>query len=205
VSRGGELEPAREPLHLDPNAGVGPGMSFAVRVLESGTCERIILVPCAVGGTWIDRWVPGADLYSTAVAEASAAMRHGQLAGVLWHQGEANAVNAESAAAYAAQLECVIAGIRAGLSAPSAPFIAGEIGYFLSGYVGCPEFERINAAIHEVCDRALGCAVVSSDGLGHIGDFLHFDAPAARELGLRYADAWLSMLHGERYDPAGRS
>ena len=201
VSHGGELEPAREPLHRDPDAGVGPGMSFGIRLLEAAACRQVVLVPCAVGGTWIERWVPGADLYSLSVAEAAAAMRHGRLAGILWHQGEANAANAESASTYAGHLETVIDGFRSDLESPSAPFIAGEIGTFLSDYPGCPEFKRINEAIRDVCERVPRCAVVSSEGLGHLGDFLHFDAASARELGLRYADTWLDLTPDPGLDP----
>jgi hypothetical protein len=192
VSRGGELESAREPLHRDPNAAVGPGMSFAARVLKAGGCDRLVLVPCAVGGTWIDRWVPGADLFFVAVDEMRAALRHGELGGILWHQGEANAANRAAAESYARYLTMTVEGFREALGGPIAPFIAGEIGRFLSGYPDCPEFGLVNQAIHQVCHRLPGCAAVSSEGLGHTGDFLHFNAKAARTLGSRYADAWLA-------------
>jgi len=43
--------------------GVGPGLVFAAHLLRSGGAQRMGLVPCAVGGTAMDRWVPGADLY----------------------------------------------------------------------------------------------------------------------------------------------
>jgi hypothetical protein len=43
--------------------GVGPGLVFAAHLLRSGGAQRVGLVPCAVGGTAMDRWMPGADLY----------------------------------------------------------------------------------------------------------------------------------------------
>lgn len=38
-------------------------MVFATRLLRDGAAARIGLVPCAVGGTEMDRWMPDADLY----------------------------------------------------------------------------------------------------------------------------------------------
>ena len=51
---------AKHPLHFDKAiAGVGPGLAFALRMAARDTGIRIGLVPCAVGGSSIDSWVPG--------------------------------------------------------------------------------------------------------------------------------------------------
>ena len=42
---------------------MGPGLIFAGQLLELDAAERVGLVPCAVGGTCLDKWQPGADLY----------------------------------------------------------------------------------------------------------------------------------------------
>ena len=49
--------------HARKACGVGPGLVFAARLLRDGAAARIGLVPCAVGGTEMDRWMPDADLY----------------------------------------------------------------------------------------------------------------------------------------------
>ena len=41
-------------------------------------------------------------------------------------------------------------------------------------------------------------AFVSSDGLKHKGDKVHFDAESYRELGRRYAKAYLQLSKAER-------
>ena len=55
---------ARDPLHAlgvpdrtdgSDNAGTGPGMSFARRLVERGPHRKIGLIPAAVGGAPIDR------------------------------------------------------------------------------------------------------------------------------------------------------
>lgn len=54
---------ARDPLHakvgrIEP--GVGPGIPFALEMLKADSRVIIGLVPCAVGGTPLRRWVKGA-------------------------------------------------------------------------------------------------------------------------------------------------
>lgn len=51
--------------------GVGPGLVFAARLLSTGAARRVGLVPCAIGGTEMDRWVPGADLFEQMVCHAN--------------------------------------------------------------------------------------------------------------------------------------
>jgi len=75
---------AEEPLHTDKPiiAGVGLGMSFAVELLTRAHPTPIGLVPCAVGGTQLSRWMPGADLYENAVSITRLALSNPSFA--LW-------------------------------------------------------------------------------------------------------------------------
>ena len=61
---------ARDPIHADARIppGQGPGIPFAVEMLKKDPNETIGLVPCAVGGTPLQRWVKGADLYDSCLA-----------------------------------------------------------------------------------------------------------------------------------------
>jgi hypothetical protein len=56
-------------------------------------------VPCAVGGTSIRLWQPGAydtktdtRPYDDMLYRVTQAMLHGTLKGILWHQGESDSV-----------------------------------------------------------------------------------------------------------------
>jgi hypothetical protein len=61
LNKEGEWEIARDPLRYDKaNAGVGPGLSFARSMLTGNDNIVIGLIPCAVGGSAIDHWQPGA-------------------------------------------------------------------------------------------------------------------------------------------------
>src|SRR5205807_1399114 len=60
----GQWVVAKDPIHpregrIDP--GVGPAISFALEMLKADPTITIGLVPCAVGGTTLKRWVKGAD------------------------------------------------------------------------------------------------------------------------------------------------
>ena len=71
----GEWQRAEEPIHFDkPDiAGAGLAASFARFMADRQPGVTIGLIPCAVGGTAIDRWVESGDLWSNAVARTRVA------------------------------------------------------------------------------------------------------------------------------------
>ena len=91
--------PAKEPLHFDKPkvVGVGPGFAFANEIWKADTTVMVYLVPCAVGGTKIDLWTPGAfdsttktHPYDDAISRIRKAMAFGEIKGIIWHQGESD-------------------------------------------------------------------------------------------------------------------
>lgn len=186
-----------EPIHFDKPSmvGVGLGFTFAKLVAEKNPGATVGLIPCAVGGTPISRWKPGADLYEQALARAKAAQLSGQLKGILWHQGEAECGNEPRARAYAKDLAEVAVGFRRDLGAPDVPFIAGELGEFLYTRTGnkSPFARVVNEQINSLPTLIPNAAAVSSAGLGHKGDELHFSAEAQKEFGARYFKALQSL------------
>lgn len=187
--------PAADPIHFDkPIAGVGPGLTFGKIMAETDPAVQIGLIPCAVGGSAITHWEPGAwyepvgcHPYEDAVRRARVALRDGVLRAILWHQGETDAMSREEATRYEERLTTLIARLRADLACPNVPFLAGTLGDFLgSEYPGA---EAVNAALRRVAARLSRVIVVESKGLVAGSDALHFDAPSARELGRRFAEA----------------
>src|SRR5690606_27919396 len=61
-SQEGEWVPAVDPIHFDKPkvAGVGLGRTFGIEIAQATPGATIGLIPCAVGGTPIEKWVPGA-------------------------------------------------------------------------------------------------------------------------------------------------
>jgi hypothetical protein len=185
--------PAVDPIHFDkPIAGVGLGRTFGLEMLKgrSDATLRIGLIPCAVGGTPISRWQKGADLYEAALRRARAAMKEGVIQGVLWHQGESDSGKAETAQAYAKNLDAMIAALRKDLDQPTLPVIVGQLGEF---YREGANVTAVNDALQTLPKRVPHAAFIPSRGLGHKGDQVHFDAPAYREFGRRYAAAMLQL------------
>lgn len=178
---------ATDPVHFDkPNVvGVGPGISFAQEMLKGNRNLKIGLIPCALGGSPIKVWEPGAVYlknfhpYDNAIKRAKIAMEQGVLKGVLWHQGESDN-DPQRAAVYMEKLKTLISRLRTDLQQPHLPFVAGEIGYF-------NKVHHINAVIMQLPGQISFTAVVSAKGLKDKGDSVHFDTPSARELGTRYA------------------
>jgi hypothetical protein len=184
--------PAKDPTNHDgPRAiGVGPGRSFAKELLRARPAARIGLVNAAVGGTTLQQWSPGGSIYNRALLFLRKAKRSGKLVAILWHQGESDAGNPRRAEAYAQKWVAMMTQLRRDARAENVPIIAGEIGTFLDK----PYARKINAQIKSLPSRMSNVAVVSSAGLKQKGDGLHFDAASERELGRRYARAFLELV-----------
>ncbi|SHG30638.1 protein of unknown function [Fodinibius roseus] len=180
---------AQHPLHFDKPSviGVGPGLSFGIKMAEENPGTKIGLVPTAVGGTSIDLWKPGAfdektktHPYDDALVRIKEAMKSGVIKGVLWHQGESDK-DPSNASQYVAKLTTLIERLRTEVNNPELPFVAGELGRFIT------TSENINKELAKASDKIPYTGVASSEGLVHKGDGTHFDSPSAAKLGERYA------------------
>lgn len=200
--RDGAWRQAVEPLHATrPEIdAVGLGMSFAAELRRSGVAERVGLIPCAVGGTPLSRWERGGDLYASAVEAAHAAIPPAKLAGVLWHQGESDAMSRDDASSYQDRLCGMIRALREEFGKPDLPFVAGELGRFLDA-TRYPYRQTINAALARLPEVAPPATCVSSGSLTALADSLHFNAISLREFGLRYARAFISLAAPNRRHP----
>ena len=199
----GQWEVAKDPMHFDkPVAAVGPGLTFGRLMAAADTTVTIGLIPCAVGGSGIDAWTPGAYFadtqtypYDNALARARTAMQTGTLAGIIWHQGESDS-NPEKSARYQQKLKQLIQQLRADLHAPAVPFVAGQLPAF---QINKPASDgrlqvndaavRINQALTSLPKEVPNYAYISAEGTADIGDHTHFNAASARLLGQRYAAA----------------
>jgi len=181
--------PAKDPVHFDKPrvAGVGLCSEFARRAAAEDAGAQIGLVPCAFGGTSMDQWKPGGDLYTNAVARMRAALKRGHLKGILWHQGEADCAPAKIAS-YPVRFAAMIAQLRRDLDAPDAPVLVGELGAsYNAGYAS------FNAMLPKVTNAVPRCALVSSEGLGANSDNVHFSRDALIEFGKRYYTAFTNL------------
>lgn len=187
--------PAVEPIHFDrpDRLGTGLGRSFAKTLADLAPGKKIGLIPAAMGGSALDEWKPGGKLYTDAVRRAKVAMKNGRLRGILWHQGEADCPKLELIRTYQERWLAVMKSLRADLG--DVPIVVGELGQFLytrekNDYAMA---RMVNEQLAQLAVNGTRVAFVSSQGLTHKGDVLHFDSPSLREFGRRYAHAFLML------------
>jgi len=176
-----QWEPAQNPLNrystIDRRLELqrlGPGDSFARRMLEKNPNIAIGLVVNARGGTKIEQWQKGTPFYDDALRRTQVAREHGTLKGILWHQGESNEKNQEG---YLDKLQALIAAFRKDLDAPDLPFVAGQV----------HDLPTINEQISQLPGLVPSTGFISSERLKTM-DRWHFDAASVRLMGERYAE-----------------
>ena len=202
----GSWQTAEEPLHDNREGlGIGLGMTFALELIERHDDVRIGLIPCAEGGTPLERWEEGADLYARALQRAHAGPSAGAIKGILWHQGEGDSRCSELSETYFDRFSAMIGALRRDLGGSQpALVVVGELGRFLTGheegetlFTGC---QKVNDALKRAAETLPAAGFVSSEGLKDKGDFVHFDAPSLREFGCRYGREYLRVAQREGID-----
>lgn len=197
---------AAEPLHDNREGlGIGLGMTFALELIEGNDEVRIGLIPCAEGGTPLERWEEGADLHLRALQQARAAQSAGAIKGILWHQGEGDSRSSELAETYFDRFAAMIGALRRDLGGSQPiPVIVGELGRFLTShndgetlFAGC---QMVNDALKRAAETLPAAGFVSSKGLEDKGDFVHFDSTSLREFGRRYGREYLAVAQREGID-----
>ncbi|HVJ66675.1 MAG TPA: sialate O-acetylesterase, partial [Caulifigura sp.] len=82
-------------VSLDVVVGVGPGQRFGERWSELNAGQPVGLIPCAMGGSTIENWQRderASALYGSMLRRCRAAAAEGEIRGVLFFQGESDAV-----------------------------------------------------------------------------------------------------------------
>lgn len=200
----GHAEPAVEPLHdwaehhMPEGIGLGLPMPFALEVLKAYPDIRIGFIPSARGGSHLDQWLPGKENFERAVSLYERARKNipdCKLAGILWHQGEADAARKDEAETYGSRFIEAIKGFRNRLGGPDAPVVAGEMCRIPDGVDNDQKWwELVTEQTREAVSRLGNAAYVSSEGLSaDNGEHLHFNTPSIRKYGLRYAAAYLKL------------
>ena len=201
-----EWSPALSPMHYPSwrDSGVGPGDTFARLLADTLTDKEIYLVPAALSGSpienylegvvtdhrrslWIppdNRWVNGYD-FLLSRARWAVESSGGQIAGVLFHQGESN--NGQDA--WSDKVSQFAKNLRADLElSDQVPFLMGEL-------VRGTWYDQFNR--NELPEAKVGIPssyIISSQGLTHNGDRVHFSKASYRELGRRYAHKMIDLI-----------
>ncbi|MDF7822647.1 sialate O-acetylesterase [Pontiellaceae bacterium B12227] len=194
LNKDNEWVPAVDPIHFDKSvAGVGSGRTFGIMMAKHDPAAEIGLIPCAVGGSSITAWVPGAKHkklpvhpYDDTLVRLKIAQKSGTVKGILWHQGESDGSRTGK---YMGRLSALIASLREEIGDPELPFVAGLVE--MDDRDG-KEPRKINQVIVELPNVVPHTAVASSEGL-ITQDGTHFDSASQRELGKRFAEQMIKL------------
>ncbi|RTE10866.1 sialate O-acetylesterase [Paenibacillus whitsoniae] len=165
--------------------GLNVASSFAKAITLSNPQITVGLISNARGGTSIAEWQKGAGtgLYEEAVRRTKEAMKTGTLKGIIWHQGESDQSKANTT--YMSSLQQLVGDLRADLSSPTVPFVAGQLLPTKSA-----DFNQMITTIPQFIANSYW--VANTDTVS-IGDGSHFNAASQRLLGQRYAEEILNQ------------
>jgi hypothetical protein len=206
---------ASPPLH-NCGEGLGPGDYFSKTLLDTSDklglgIDTIGLIPCAISGVDISffskgvkssrrgdfKIVPqdtGISAYLWMLNRVKTAMTKGNLRGILFHQGESDWTDT-ARKAWPGRVEAILKNLKTDLGLTTdIPFVAGELRPKLGRTTNESCCYAHNPYVSQLVSEQPNSALVSSAGLTALSDAYHFDAPAQRIFGHRYAAAMVPLL-----------
>ena len=190
-------------VSADPSAGFGPSLAFASAVRSSRPEMVVGLIPCAKSSSAIIEWqrnLSDQSLYGSCLKQARAASPMGHFAGILFFQGETDAVDANLYPQYQPNpmnwselFSKFVSNLREDLGEPELPVVFAQIGANTS-LDDVPNWELVQAQQHST--RLPMSGMIVTDDLPLL-DGLHFTAESYRIIGNRFAEAYLDLLQDE--------
>jgi sialate O-acetylesterase len=183
-------------VHL---GGIGPGLFFAKHLVKF--IDRPIgLVYCGVGGSPIKSWdrtltgEPGKPANYTAMLDRIA-MVGGRIKGLIWYQGESDAMTFGAEDVYEHALLQLIDNVRNDTHLPDLPFICVQIARFVWPYGSHAQgFEKIRDIQRRVASLRKNVYTVSTLDLP-LEDPAHLSFEGHQRLGPRLAEVALSQVY----------
>jgi hypothetical protein len=181
-------------------AGFGPGMDFAFALLESQPELVIGLIPCAKNSSGIIQWqrdLSDRSLYGSCLKRTYAASPMGQLAGILFFQGETDALRPELSLEvepkpyeWSELFSSFITDFRHDLGEPELPVVFAELGSrpALQAFINWEVIRQQQQSV----ELPMLARIKTEDLPYHDG--LHFTVESYRTIGRRFADAYWSLV-----------
>ncbi len=176
-------------VSLDKNGRVGPGMAFALDMVKNDPSLLVGLVPCSKGGTPLhfflkERGTGRDTLYGSALYRAKQAQKVGELAGILFFQGEGDATKRPEAfgAKWGENFTRFVHDFRTDLNAPNLPVVFAQVG--TSDSKASIRWEEVKVSQAKV--KIPHVTMIKTDDLKRL-DAVHFTTPSQEEIGRRFA------------------
>lgn len=184
----GQCYAADDPLPGAASYGGSVWSRLGDKVVESGMFDHVIWISVGEGGSSIDRWTVGGDLYDRLIAAVEDARKHGlEITHAFWHQGESDRTKGTSETDYQRMFLGMLEGLRrAGVDAPV--FVA--VASYCYGKAGM-EVRRAQRSLVNSDHKIY--AGPDTDTLSSQED--RYDDCHFSDVGLRrHADAWFDAL-----------
>jgi sialate O-acetylesterase len=192
---------AAQKLRRKARKGAGVGLHFG-RLMQAQTGVPQGLIATAHGGTTMAQWDPalrhrgGDSLYGSMLLSLRAVDQ--PLAGVLWYQGESEALP-KLARVYTSRMRRLIGAVRRDLGQPNLPWLMVQIGRFIRGPQWSDPWPNSTAwnAIQEqqrlLPNSVSRCRVVPAIDL-ELDDLAHIGSDGFALLGKRLAEITMQLI-----------
>lgn len=181
-------------VSADPEAAFGPALPFAQALIAQNNNQIIGLIPCAKNGSSITDWqrsLSDQSLYGSCLKRVRAASTIGTVAGILFFQGEADAIDPKQypslqpdAAAWAEKFASFAYNFRQDLGNPALPLVYAQLGQ-PGTLEGLPNWDLVKQQQANL--QIPNAALISTSDLPMAG--IHFTAEGYQVIGQRFADA----------------
>jgi hypothetical protein len=187
----------------DAWAGAGPSLAFALALTERDPARVIGLIPCAKEETTIADWqrnLSDRSLYGSCLKRARAASTMGQVAGLLFFQGETDAADPKlfpnqslRPEQWASNFAAMVNDFREDLALPQLPVVLAQIGTTTYSSEIAPYWEIVRTQQRSV--QLPATAMITTDDLA-LQDEVHFATPSYQVIGRRFAEAYWGLVQG---------
>jgi len=174
--------------------GVGPGLAFA-KHLAQFVDRPLGLVYCGVGGSPIKSWDPTVKGSNYEAMIRRIAMVGGKIKGLIWYQGESDAMTFGAEDVYEAALLQLFDSVRKDTGLPGLPILCVQLGRFVWNYDSHDKgFEKIRDIQRRVPTMRPKVYTVSALDLP-LEDAAHISFEGQQRLGRRLAEVALSQVY----------
>jgi len=183
-----------------PIGGVGPGIYFA-RYINEHAGKNIALIPCGIGGTTMEQWSPDriprgdSSLYGAMINRIKSV--GGNLKGVVWFQGESEAMSGKTDS-YENDLLYLVDRIRKDTGYKDLPIIIVQIGCFnIHNPAMDKGYETVRDIQRNIYKKRNNLFVVSCIDLP-LDDWAHISTEGQKRLGKRIAEIALTGVYNKK-------
>jgi hypothetical protein len=184
-----------EPSNINGASGYSPMSNFGRQLMLYSGLAQAGFINCAVGGSAVTTWTPGAANFEACWSHIEAAEAQGYyVAGVIVSNGETETANSTLAGTYIGSMWTMYYALAIRLDHPDLPFVFAKLGQTDGSRPAWNTVRDFQQNIYDQVGRPTPIAVASMWGVPRAADGIHdLDVAAVDERGRRFAN-WLHAV-----------